>query len=614
MQETNGASHWQERWKWRQISLTPPTRRPQPCGSCLQIEHWTERFRGAAQHILLLCQAHSCKFYCCTFYFTRKYYRFESDDGTFAIFDATNTTRARRATIVQRCEERGVSVAFLESICDSREVLEANINQKLATSADYRTQDFKTARSDLLERISQYEKVYETVADDRLSYIKMYNLSSKLLVNRIYGRMAKEVVPFIMALHVGRRPIWLTRSGSCRRFQRRPSPSRRGTKPDEKHFGGGDNEAYSWLIEAQGSNDEGADFYLDESDDDEDEELGKIGVVEGGIRKMRKQQRKRKKAPSRPRHCRQHSHDVTSASSDAAGGGSGPVGAEGPSLASALPLPFATPFYQPDASLDAEGKRYSRALGTFIQERLKYFGLSGDVLGMATPIPAGSTRAAPAGRNFRQSPVVREEPVSEAAPATVGERQPELCILSGTLRRCAETTEDVLRVCATSSSSRQDTALNLMNKGLCTGLSMSQIKEFYPDLYDKWVKDPFHARFPGGESYRDLLQRLQQVVISIEQQTLPVLVVSHTSSLQLLYSYFMQDHDARNDAVAECLQVDIPRHTVVELSPDSSGQWTERRFNLLEHYGDRSSDVDADPAADADHEGDLEDNGQARAQ
>ena len=69
------------------------------------------------------------------------------------------------------------------------------------------------------------------------------------------------------------------------------------------------------------------------------------------------------------------------------------------------------------------------------------------------------------------------------------------------------------------------------------------------------------------------------------------------ASLQLLYSYFMQGHDAQNDAVAECLQVDIPRHTVVELSPDSSGQWTERRFNLLEQYGSCSGDDDDDEDA-----------------
>jgi len=72
------------------------------------------------------------------------------------------------------------------------------------------------------------------------------------------------------------------------------------------------------------------------------------------------------------------------------------------------------------------------------------------------------------------------------------------------------------------------------------------------------------------------------MVISIEQQTLPVLVVSHTSSLQLLYSYFLHDDQKKENGVAACFDVDIPRHTVIELCPDSSGHWVERRFNLWE--------------------------------
>ena len=231
---------------------------------------------------------------------------FRKEDGRFAIFDATNTTRARRKSIVKRCREEGVSVAFLESICDSKEVLEANINQKLATSADYRAQDFKTAKGDLLARIAEYEKVYETVSDDRLSYIKMFNLSSKLLVNRIFGRMAKEVVPFIMALHVGRRPIWLTRSGSCRKYRHR--------HPRHTTTGMGVAEE----LRGEASNDADADVA-----DDGDADLRRL--------------RRRRTAPP-------HSESDVSADSSRRD--------------DTQPLPFVTPFYQSNASLDARGKRW----------------------------------------------------------------------------------------------------------------------------------------------------------------------------------------------------------------------------------------------------------------
>jgi hypothetical protein len=46
-----------------------------------------------------------------------------------------------------------------------------------------------------------------------MSYIKIFDLSTKLMVNHIYGRMAKDVVPALMAWHIGTRPIYLCRPG-----------------------------------------------------------------------------------------------------------------------------------------------------------------------------------------------------------------------------------------------------------------------------------------------------------------------------------------------------------------------------------------------------------------
>ena len=47
-----------------------------------------------------------------------------------------------------------------------------------------------------------------------------------------------------------------------------------------------------------------------------------------------------------------------------------------------------------------------------------------------------------------------------------------------------------------------------------------------------------HCRFPGGECYRDVINRLETVIIDVEQQVSPVLVVSHVSVLQTLIAYF----------------------------------------------------------------------------
>jgi hypothetical protein len=73
--------------------------------------------------------------------------------------------------------------------------------------------DPEEAMADLMKRVQKYEEQYETIDDDSLSYIKIFNLSSKVLVNHIYGRMAKSIVPALMAWNIGTRPIFVCRAG-----------------------------------------------------------------------------------------------------------------------------------------------------------------------------------------------------------------------------------------------------------------------------------------------------------------------------------------------------------------------------------------------------------------
>jgi len=51
-----------------------------------------------------------------------------ADEGEVAIFDATNTTKERRQTIYNYCAQTFCfRVFFVESICDSKEMIDANI-------------------------------------------------------------------------------------------------------------------------------------------------------------------------------------------------------------------------------------------------------------------------------------------------------------------------------------------------------------------------------------------------------------------------------------------------------------------------------------------------------
>ena len=50
--------------------------------------------------------------------------KFLREEGDIAIFDATNTTRARRQRINDLVKENGFKCLFLESVCDNQQLIE----------------------------------------------------------------------------------------------------------------------------------------------------------------------------------------------------------------------------------------------------------------------------------------------------------------------------------------------------------------------------------------------------------------------------------------------------------------------------------------------------------
>ena len=83
------------------------------------------------------------------------------------------------------------------------------------------------------------------------------------------------------------------------------------------------------------------------------------------------------------------------------------------------------------------------------------------------------------------------------------------------------------------------------------------------------------TRFPGGESYADLIDRLYSIIIDIEQQLGLAVVVSDVSALQVLVSYF------RSTPIHNCMDIEIPMHCVLKFEPLRGGGWLESRHELL---------------------------------
>lgn len=83
-------------------------------------------------------------------------------------------------------------------------------------------------------------------------------------------------------------------------------------------------------------------------------------------------------------------------------------------------------------------------------------------------------------------------------------------------------------------------ALDEIHAGICDGHTYEQIKEKWPETYAARKADKLNFRYPAGESYMDVVQRLESVIIEVERESESVCIVGHQAILRVLYSYFMQ--------------------------------------------------------------------------
>jgi len=116
-------------------------------------------------------------------------------------------------------------------------------------------------------------------------------------------------------------------------------------------------------------------------------------------------------------------------------------------------------------------------------------------------------------------------------------------------------------------------ALDEIDAGVCDGMTYAEVRRRFPDEFASRSQDKLNYRYPRGESYVDVIQRLDPVIIEIERLARPILIIGHQGVLRALYAYLM-DTPPR-----ECPHLPMPLHTVLELIPNAYG-CTERRFPL----------------------------------
>jgi 6-phosphofructo-2-kinase/fructose-2,6-biphosphatase 2 len=108
-------------------------------------------------------------------------------------------------------------------------------------------------------------------------------------------------------------------------------------------------------------------------------------------------------------------------------------------------------------------------------------------------------------------------------------------------------------------------ALSEIEVGVCDGMTYEEIEQKFPDEFKARKTDKLRYRYPRGESYLDVIQRLEPVIYELERATCPVLVVGHRAVLRCLYAYFV---DLPAEDVAH---LKIPLHTVIKLIPNAYG-------------------------------------------
>ena len=316
--------------------------------------------------------------------------------GEVAIYDATNSSRARRDLVRAECAQRDIEVVFVESICDDAAIVDANVRETKARSPDYADIDADTAVRDFLARIHHYEQSYQTVTDDEGAYVRVIDVGRKVEAHRIRGDIATRVVFFLLNLHIQPRSFWLTRHGES--------------------------------------------------------ELNVVGRIGG------------------------------------------------------------------DPTLSLRGASYADALADFVR-----------------------TRVAPGG-----------------AP---------LVVWTSTLRRTIATAAPLQR------ATTRFKALDEIDAGLCEGMTYAEIAERMPEEWAGRQADKFRYRYPRGESYQDVITRLEPMILGLERERTPVLLIAHQAVLRALYAYLM---DRPGE---DCPRIDVPLHTVLELTPTAYG-CDERRWAL----------------------------------
>lgn len=228
---------------------------------------------------------------------------------------------------------------------------------------------------------------------------------------------------------------------------------------------------------------------------------------------------------------------------------------------------------------------------TYLQSRIAYFCLNarlnpgqsfyfsrhGESLANVAGLVGCDTRLSPRGEEYALS----------LYKFMLKEGKTDIQVWTSTLKRTRQTAAYFPSECCT-----EWRALVEIDAGKCDGLTYKQIEEQWPEEYKMREENKFDFRYPMGESYRDVVQRLEPVIMELERRS-NVLVVGHQAVLRCLMAYFQ---DVPNE---ELPYTKIPLHTVLKLTPNTYSCDVEYfSTNIPSVNTHRCKSASADPPAE----------------
>ncbi|KKY20842.1 putative fructose-bisphosphatase [Phaeomoniella chlamydospora] len=144
----------------------------------------------------------------------------------------------------------------------------------------------------------------------------------------------------------------------------------------------------------------------------------------------------------------------------------------------------------------------------------------------------------------------------------------KLTVWTSTLKRTIQTSEHV--VSEMKFDRLEWKALDELDSGVCDGMTYAEIEEEYPEDFAARDEDKYNYRYRGGESYRDVVIRLEPIIMELERSE-NVLIITHQAVIRCIYAYFM---DLKQ---SDSPWMEVPLHTLMKLTPRAYGT-DEQRF------------------------------------